>query len=84
MFQLPEGDIDHWRQRLRDSPPSVVLREIAERYSVGRSALGLVLPDLGNGVYTPHVQAIWTWDLANRNSGLTDQQLDESLRDVDF
>lgn len=84
MFELPESDVEYWRQRLRQEAPSKVLREMAARYSVGRSAIGLVLPDLGGDVRTAEVQAVWTWDIAGTVAGLTDEGLNDALKDVQF
>ncbi|HLO96306.1 MAG TPA: hypothetical protein VK195_18510 [Burkholderiaceae bacterium] len=84
MFELPESDVEHWRQRLRQDAPAKVLREMTARYSVGRSAIGLVLPDLGGNVRTAEVQAVWTWDVAGTGAGLTDEELNDALKDVQF
>lgn len=83
-MNIPADDIPGWRLRLRQSPPSVVLREIAQRYSLKRNALGMVLPDLCDEVSTPEVQAVWTWDLDNKGQGLSDSQLDQELESLKF
>lgn len=55
---------------------------MATRYSVGRSAIGLFLPDLGKEVRTAEVQAVWTWDIAGTGAGLTDEELNDMLKAV--
>lgn len=84
MFELPESDVEYWRQRLRQDAPAKVLREMGARYSVGRSAIGLVLPGLGEGVRTPEVQAVWTWDITGTGAGLTDEELNDALKGAQF
>ncbi|RZL02852.1 MAG: hypothetical protein EOP36_07270 [Rubrivivax sp.] len=77
-------DIPQWKQRLRTEPLSMVLRDISRHYSFGRSALGMVLPELCDDASTPHVQAIWTWDLENKGNGMTDQELEAALAGLHF
>lgn len=69
---------------MREGLPSVVLREIAQQYSLGRSALGMVLPDLCDDASTPEVQAVWTWDFEKKGHGLTDAELNEALSVLKF
>lgn len=84
MMSIPVHDIPKWKARLRQESRAAVLREIAQRYSLGRSALGMVLPDLCDEASTPEVQAVWTWDLERKGQGLTDQELDEALGVLKF
>jgi hypothetical protein len=84
MMNIPAIDIPEWKLRMRQGLPSVVLREIAQRYSLGRNALGMVLPDLCDEISTPEIQAIWTWDFEKKGRGLTDEELNEALSVLKF
>ena len=83
-MNIPFEDIPGWKRRFRQDPASIVLREIAQRYALKRSALGMVLPDLADEVSTPAVQAVWTWDFDKRGTGLSDEQLDRELASLRF
>jgi hypothetical protein len=83
-MSIPLDDIPQWKQRLRNEPMALVLREISRRYSLGKSALGMVLPELCDDASTQHVQAVWTWDLEKKGNGMTDQELEASLARLSF
>lgn len=81
-MRIPNADLQHWGVRLQSEPVSLVLREIAQHYRLGKSDLGLTLPQLCHHVCARHVQAVWIWDLENKGEGLTDQALEAALSEL--
>jgi len=84
VFQIPITDRPRWIALLHEQRIPDVLRRIAETYSIGRGDLGIVLADLSLDAMTPHVQAVWTWDLDQRGRGLTDEELVAELVGLRF
>lgn len=78
------SDVPEWRQRLKNESAAIVLREVARRYSIGRSALGMVLPDLCDNVQLEHIQVVWDWDLEHNGKGVSDEKLETLLAELDF
>lgn len=77
--RIPQQDVEKWLQRLQESAPSKVLREVAEAYGADRLQLAMMLNDLFVGVSTAEVQMIWHWKLSEKERGLSDEEIDGSL-----
>ncbi|MCI1837961.1 hypothetical protein ABFG95_02330 [Achromobacter sp. HNDS-1] len=84
LFSIPTNDISEWKRRLRSESTALVLREIARRYSIGRSDLGMVLPDLCDNVMLEHIQVVWNWDVECNGKGVSDEKLEALLAGLDF
>lgn len=81
MMQLPDGDVGEYRIRLaRGERVTVLLREMAAKYGGNRSILGFFIADLVTEQDLMAVQLVWVWDLNQTGKGLTDEQLEDELR----
>lgn len=77
MFRIPADDVAEWKQRFKNEAAVPVLRAIARKYSIGRSALGLAVLDVCENASLNQVQAVWNWDLEENGKGISDERLEE-------
>jgi hypothetical protein len=73
-----------WRSKfVVPSCRAEVLREIANTYCVGTTSLAVMLTDLCKGIQLEHVQSVWDWDLRLTGKGISDNELNKQLRELE-
>lgn len=77
--KIPSNDIDKWQKMLVEKLPSEVLREIANKYGVGKTELAMMLEDIYSSVDLKEIQAIWSWGINSIGKGLGDADLNKII-----